>query len=1124
MGKRRVRYNEKARSGGKDVAHQDENSNALIIDPNQKKEKPAVKVEEAPMSSKKKKRLEAYITKKLKKEERVKLFEKLSTTTWSSDLMRSSKTIGQGKDTTKQRLRQAIKEEKAGLPFSNPNSRLYVSAEMNSYDEEEDEEDDDMSDVEKVEKKQEDQAKKQDDKPTVFGGALKRSADGEIAVPIKKKKKKNKTKKFGSVRDLLKKKNEEAEDSFDSSNSEFDSDVEEIKSEGSKSDEHTERSKTSTLLDEQEDLQLAPNLLESHTPKPKVEKTETIQVDDKPKEVVPARPAYYRIVNRNPDIQTARLQLPVCSEEQVIMEAISDNSVIVICGETGSGKTTQLPQFLYEAGYGSPDSEHPGIIGVTQPRRVAAVSMAKRVAQELNLSDQEVSHQIRYDATVSAKTAIKFMTDGVLLRELAQDFLLTKYSAIIIDEAHERSLNTDILIGVVSRVLKLREDMSKEKDSKVKPLKVIVMSATLRVSDFTENQTLFSIPPPVVNVNARQYPVQMHFNKKTPLDYVSEAYKKVSRIHKRLPPGGILIFMTGQNEISILCKKLRKKFPMPAGNSQVNLLEDEIKNEEHKRDQDFEAEEIDVNDIDDNAGDIDTDLESDGDESEAGFSDEEEAEETAPLHILPLYSLLSTQQQLRVFEPPPPGSRLCVIATNVAETSLTIPGVKYVIDCGKVKERQFDIETGVQSFDISWTSKASADQRAGRAGRTGPGHCYRLYSSAVFNDQFKQFTLPEINRMPIEGVVLQMKSMNLDNVMKFPFPTPPDRTSLQKAEKLLTQLGALEKDSGRITDLGKMMSVFPVHPRFAKMLIVGQQHGCLPYIISVVSALSVGDPFVKDFHLDNAEDLEEDSDEEGKNELRNITSEEIAEKTRRKMARKRFHEAHMKHAGLDPSSDLLKCLNVVGAYDFAGATEKFCDSNYVRVKAMQEIRKLRAQLTHLVQINCPGIDVVMDPRMKPPTPDQLRVIRQVILAGFIDQVAIRKDLVTNEKSGFSSTRGVPYVTMWSEEDVFIHPSSVLYHSKPPDMIVYQELQRTSKIWLKGITVIRPKWLTSIGKNLCSFSKPLDTHGAGKKVISTLKDTQECFVIPSFGPKYWKLPPQKAQQKRVGARWVFEKIL
>lgn len=433
------------------------------------------------------------------------------------------------------------------------------------------------------------------------------------------------------------------------------------------------------------------------------------------------------------------------------------------------------------------------MIGVTQPRRVATVSMAKRVAEELNLTNKEVSHQIRYDATVSDKTRIKFMTDGVLLREMSQDLLLTKYSTIIIDEAHERNLNTDILIGVVSRVLKLRAELSREDRQNIKPLRVVIMSATLRVSDFTENKTLFPVIPPVINVNARQYPVAIHFNKKTPLDHVGEAYKKVTKIHERLPQGGILVFLTGQNEINQLCKQLRKRYPalLPkASKKEIKKEESAIKLESKqvfepagKADIEDEALELGENQLEE---DFDLSSDDDDDDIAEGFDDDElDDVKDAPLHVLPLYSMLPTEAQLRVFEPPPEGTRLCVIATNVAETSVTIPGVRYVVDCGKSKERKYDVETGVQTFEIDWTSQAAAGQRAGRAGRTGPGHCYRLFSSAVFDNEFEKFSTPEIHRMPIEGVVLSMKSMNIDNVVNFPFPTPPPRETLHKAEKVI---------------------------------------------------------------------------------------------------------------------------------------------------------------------------------------------------------------------------------------------------------------------------------------------------------------------------------------------------
>ncbi|KAG9307805.1 hypothetical protein G9A89_023370 [Geosiphon pyriformis] len=1183
MGKRRVRFNEKARSNPKKNEGQvqknhavegglqrsiSEDTNALVIEGSTKVERQKEKKERLmkeeqnvstkKMSSKKRKRLEAYIQKKLKKEERVIMLEKLSNSSFSSNLMKSSRALGQGQETLRERLRKALYEKRTGLKQSDPAVPLFVD--QNDGDEISEVEDEKANIEEKQPAINEKLQNSMQMQPSlsapaevVTGGALKRGPDGELVMPIKKKKQKK-------IRRVQMIRNEKDDDSFDSSDSQYDSD----KQTKISSDQEmgiAEEEKSSLAEDDQDN--------KSKMDKNSFKEWALDQIEIKINEVQPsnsinleptqnnslkipvtirdgiditgdeyldilkpvyAKKAFYVPVKRKPEIQASRLALPICREEQVIMEAIGENPVVVICGETGSGKTTQVPQFLYEAGYGDSQSDNPGIIGVTQPRRVAAVSMSKRVAQELSLSEKEVSYQIRYDATTSSKTVIKFMTDGVLLRELAGDFLLSRYSAIIIDEAHERSLNTDILIGVVSRVFRLRNELNVEERGKIKPLKVIIMSATLRVSDFTQNKTLFKIPPPIINVDARQYPVSIHFNKRTPkTDYVTEAFKKVCKIHAGLPHGGILVFLTGQNEIMTLCKKLRKRFPKISGKNRHETSfvndEDQTITEAFKRSKDnlaadaIEIEDLTIGDNPNENNAFDPDSDSDLEENGEGFENEEILVNEAPLHILPLYSLLSTQAQMKVFEPPPPGTRLCVIATNVAETSLTIPGVKYVVDCGKVKERHYDVRTGVQSYTINWISKASADQRAGRAGRTSPGHCYRLYSSAVFNDQFENHTTPEIHRMPIEGVVLQMKAMNIDIVVNFPFPTPPDRDQLLKAEKLLRYLGALDED-GCITDLGRTMSTLPISPRFAKILVIGAQHGCLPYVILIVSALSVGDPFVKEYHLEHEEDLEKDIDldqdlnEEKKlkkQEFSEIQKTDVNEKEKRKYNKREFYKVQKIHSGFNPSSDILKLLNVVGAYEYAGGTDTFCDKNFLRPKAMQEILKLKGQLTTLLQNIFPELKISLDPKIKPPSSSQLTAIRQIITAGFTDQIAVRKGLVekaANLPSSFKTTRGVAYVTMWSDEDAFIHPSSVLFHGKPPNFLAYQELQRTTKLYMKGLTVIEPNWLPKLSKSLCTFSKPSNLPKASSTLKNKRETEIEAFIVPSFGPKSWKLPPVK----------------
>ncbi|KAI9465501.1 P-loop containing nucleoside triphosphate hydrolase protein [Lactarius psammicola] len=815
------------------------------------------------------------------------------------------------------------------------------------------------------------------------------------------------------------------------------------------------------------------------------------------------------LVTRPPEIENARLLLPIVTEEQPIMEAILLNTVVVICGETGSGKTTQVPQFLFEAGFGSPESDNPGMIGITQPRRVAAMSMASRVAHELSLPSSRVSYQIRYDATIFYSPSIQ---------------------SLIIDEAHERSMNTDILIGVLSRVVKLRESMWRDgKD--IKPLRLIIMSATLRISDFVENTTLFATPPPVIEVPARQYPVTIHFNRRTVSDYVSEAIRKASKIHARLPPGGVLIFLTGQNEISGVCKRLEERYGAESIKERKRrrkgiqarldarrfFTNDEDPINIKPAQVDVEAEEMDLGGAreEDLAFDVDHKPE-DGEDADIDALDtDDEAEDQAlgidteesdvPMHIIPLYSLLSSERQMKVFEPPPAGTRLVVVATNVAETSLTIPGIRYVIDCGRAKERKYNLANGIQSFQISWISKASAAQRAGRAGRTGPGHCYRLYSSAVFENYFDQFSHPEILRVPIEGVVLQMKCMHIDAVANFPFPTPPDRQSLRQAENILTYLGALQVlpnvAGNTVTDLGRTMSLFPLSPRFSKMLVSSRRHDCLSYAIAVVAAMSVGDPFLRE------EALGAEHSSRGEVEMVHLSKEEVREKEMLKHRRREYFQSQQYHASLGKStSDLFRILSVVGAYEYAGGGQSFCEQHFVRLKAMEEVHKLRAQISNIVRTNFADTDAGFTPKLSPPQDIQLRVLRQLLTSSFIDQVAVRKELVDkNSATGAQRTtaKGVPYRALGISEDVYIHPSSVLAMASPPDFVVYHEVVRTSRIWLKGLTLVNPAWLLALGKTLCTFSKPFKDKAG------------HMMVTPKFGPDGWELPPVKADNDNNG---------
>ena len=857
--------------------------------------------------------------------------------------------------------------------------------------------------------------------------------------------------------------------------------------------------------------------------------------------VVTERKAYSVPIERTKFIQDLRIRLPVVAEEQKIMEAVYNNPSVVICGATGSGKTTQVPQFLYEAGFGDPNGPTPGMIGVTQPRRVAAVSMARRVSDELGQHEGKVSYQIRFESSTKDNTAIKFMTDGILIREIANDFALLKYSVIVIDEAHERSANTDILIGMVSRIVDLRDSMSKN-DEKVTPLKLVIMSATLRISDFMENRNLFrNGAPPLLQAEGRQYPVTIHFARRTQWDYLEEIYHKVCKGHKRLPPGGMLVFLTGQNEIIDLAKRLRKTFASTpssqATGAKVTIAASEAPLEAEDIDLGRDARDVDAND----AASRNEDVDNEHDEAEFDIEETSTFPASPRVHVLPLYSQLQTKDQLRVFEPTPENSRLIVIATNVAETSLTIPGIRYVFDCGRAKEKRYEKATGVQSFNVDWISKASASQRAGRAGRTGPGHCYRLYSSAVYERDFREHTEPEILRMPVEGVVLQLKSMDLQHVLNFPFPTPPDRYDLAKAEKLLTYLGALT-GNGKITAVGRELSIYPLSPRYAKMLVIGHQHGCMPYTIAMVSALAVPELFISQNQLDlSIPDRDQNSTYS--------TNDSLADESREQRKRE-YHRAHQILSKNSQTSDGIKALSAICAYAYPRNPEAFTQEMFLNSKAMKEASNLRRQLSTIVHNNHPThLPSIFESRLPEPSSKQVKALQQFLAAAFLDQIAIRADVAPSPPEMPPRPRraiDVPYLTLFKShqeraEDlvdvaVFVHPSSVLARLSPaelPEYLIYSHLQRGTASTIDSVKKPRTRMIAlcsvtgkqiaglAKGTPLLEYSKPLG------KIEEMGSGMRACWIIPELvgdRGRRWPLPAQKVLQKRQGNQgWLVEKV-
>ncbi|KAI1390920.1 P-loop containing nucleoside triphosphate hydrolase protein [Hypoxylon trugodes] len=1185
------------------VAPPEPDSNALEILPDAQKDREAKKARlreelkgEIKVSGKKAKRLEKYIDTKLKKDENRVLLAELAKNKIDTSLFSSSRSLGQGKETKRQALSRALRERQAGVG-QNGEDILFETRDAPMSNESGDEDElrskanpstgrlgglpQNISNGSTAGGAANAQAEKA---ATSVGSGLKRPLelddDGRPVIQKRQKRGGVKSKLTGKPQllqpepasDDSDEKLDEEDSSDDDEWNGFSSDVvgshdsEEEKSEDESTDQESDGEEESSEEEEEEvggsqkkerssafkawaheqrNAALGYQPVDNsnsvlNITVPKNFKPRPLEQDPLPAELLPTknsrRKAFSVPVQRKPEIQDARLKLPVVAEEQKIMEAIYNNNAVVICGATGSGKTTQVPQFLFEAGYGSPKSPTPGMIGVTQPRKVATVSMSKRVGQELGDRSDAVAYQIRFEGTADEKTAVKFMTDGVLLREVASDIALHKYSAIIIDEAHERSVNTDILIGMLSRVVKLREEMSQE-DPKVAPLKLIIMSATLRVDDFIKNQTLFPTPPPVLNVEGRQHPVTMHFARQTRHDYVDEAFKKILRGHRKLPLGSFLVFLTGHDEIQRLSKKLKLA---TGGLNPIAYPKVRIS----ANDAPLEVEDIDFGETNENGNDeyepfIDEEEEDAEDDAEFDVS-EEAGSGPLKMHILPLYSLLPTREQMRVFDDPPEGSRAIILATNVAETSLTIPGIRYVFDSGRSKERKYNRETGVQSYEIGWISKASANQRAGRAGRTGPGHCYRLYSSAVYERDFPEFGDPELLRMPIEGVVLQLKAMRLQHVINFPFPTPPERQSLAKAEKLLKYLSAIS-ESGQATQIGSTMAKFPLPPRFARILLVGHLHECLPYTVALVAGLSVAEVFIPESQAIPA--LAADDEHEFR------TNEDVIAENRQSQARQKYHEVHRNFRSLDDISDAIKLLQVVGEFAH-DPTEQWCESHFVRFKALQETQKLRRQITNLLQKDIPAFaNLSFKEKLDRPSPKQVTALKQMVAAGFIDQVAIRADLAPSPPEIYRKPRraiDVPYIPLQPIETdsrdpldglVYIHPSSALAHLSPqecPGYIVYANLQRAAANLLDP-TVKKPKTrmlaLTDVtGAQLASLAKgtPLLEYGKPIKEVAKTDTTRECWVVPylraegSAGGLGWPLPVRKVTQKKVAGRgWVTE---
>eukprot|EP00928_Gymnodinium_smaydae_P046680 TRINITY_DN31105_c0_g1_i1.p1 TRINITY_DN31105_c0_g1~~TRINITY_DN31105_c0_g1_i1.p1 ORF type:complete len:1151 (+),score=293.85 TRINITY_DN31105_c0_g1_i1:106-3558(+) len=633
----------------------------------------------------------------------------------------------------------------------------------------------------------------------------------------------------------------------------------------------------------------------------------------------------------NKPIKEQREGLPIFKLRNELLQAIHDNQVLIVIGETGSGKTTQITQYLAEAGYSSK-----GVIGCTQPRRVAAMSVAKRVAEEFGCRlGQEVGYAIRFEDQTSPETLIKYQTDGMLLREVLNDPEMSRYSVIMLDEAHERTISTDVLFGLLKRAVKSRKE-----------LKLIVTSATLDAEKFSSyffNSHIFTIP-------GRTFPVEILYSKDPEQDYVEAALTTVLQIHLTEPSGDILVFLTGQEEIDTACQIL------------------------HERMQKLES------------------------------------MSPPPLIILPVYSALPSEMQTMIFEPPPPGCRKCIVATNIAEASLTIDGIFFVVDPGMAKVKMYNSKTGMDSLLITPVSQASARQRAGRAGRTGPGKCYRLYTEAAYRQEMLSTPVPEIQRTNLSNVVLLLKAMGVNDMLSFDFmDSPPVQTLINAMEQLWT-LGGLD-DEGLLTRMGRKMAEFPMDPQLSKMLLTGVDLRCSDEIMTIAAMLSVQNVFYR------PKDKQAMSDQK----------------------KAKFHQ---------PEGDHCTLLEVYKRWAHNCFSNPWCYENFIQARALRRSQDVRKQLITLMD------------RYKLPIVacgNDYNRIRKAIAAGYFGN-ACRRD----PQEG--------YRTLTEHQQVYIHPSSALYQ-RNPEWLVYHELVLTSKEYLRECATVEPHWLPELAPNLFSRADP-----------------------------------------------------
>eukprot|EP00656_Telonema_subtile_P018829 TRINITY_DN20221_c0_g1_i3.p1 TRINITY_DN20221_c0_g1~~TRINITY_DN20221_c0_g1_i3.p1 ORF type:complete len:896 (+),score=330.60 TRINITY_DN20221_c0_g1_i3:191-2878(+) len=632
---------------------------------------------------------------------------------------------------------------------------------------------------------------------------------------------------------------------------------------------------------------------------------------------------------KNATMQESRRKLPVFPYRGDFLQAMHDHQVLVLVGETGSGKTTQLPQYLYESGWckEKEDGKHM-MIGCTQPRRVAAMSVAKRVSDEMGCKlGNEVGYSIRFEDCTSHRTMLKYMTDGMLLREFLGEPDLGSYSVMMLDEAHERTLSTDILFGLLKDIARFRPD-----------LKLLISSATMdaqKFSDYFDQAPIFTVP-------GRRYPVDIMYTKAPEADYMDAAVVSVMQIHITQPKGDILVFFTGQEEIES-CQEILTQRAKALGSKIKELV------------------------------------------------------------VLPIYATLPSEEQAKIFEPAPPNGRKVILATNIAETSLTIDGIVYVVDPGFCKQNCYNPRTGMESLIVTPVSQASANQRAGRAGRTAPGKAFRLFTLWSFKHEMDENEVPEVQRTNLGNVALTLKALGIDDLVHFDFMDPPPVETLIRALEQLYALGALN-DRGELTKMGRRMAEFPLDPMLSKTLIQSEKYECSEEICTICGMLTAGGaifyrPKDKQVHADNAH--------------------------------KNFHR---------PGGDHLVLLALYQAWEETNFAMQWCYENFVQYRSLKRARDVRDQLLQLMERT--EVEMISNPQ-------EITGIRKAIASGFFYNAS---------KLG----KGGDYKTVKNQQTVHIHPQSCLFQMEtPPRWLIFHELVLTSKEYMRNVIEIEAPWLVEI---------------------------------------------------------------